>query len=279
MKKLFAVICLLLCLTGCGVQAPSGGVAATTAPVAQFATAIAQGTGIAVTQVISDSVSCLHDYSLSVRQMEVLSNSDLVLCSGAGLEDFMEDALRQAQVCDCSVGVELIEKAHGDHSHADPHIWLDPDRAALMAENICAALTEQYPEHEAVFSQNCAELTQKLHELGTWGREELADCERQIITFHDGFSYLAEAFGLTILASVEEESGSEASAADLTKIVSLVKERELDCVFTEVNGSNAAASVIAAETGAESYALDTAMSRDYFEAMEANILILKEALQ
>lgn len=35
---------------------------------------------------------------------------------------------------------------------------------------------------------------------------------RELITFHDGFSYFADAFDLTILRAMEEEAGSEASA-------------------------------------------------------------------
>lgn len=269
----FAIILALFLLTACAAApAAEGGVAATTAPVAQFAAAIAEGTDIPVTQIITDSVSCLHDYSLSVRQMEAVERSDLVLLSGAGLEDFMQDCLSSAETVDCSAGVTLRPE--------DPHIWLDPDNAAIMAENICAALSDHYPEHTEVFAENALELTAQLRELKQWGVRELADLDRRsIITFHDGFAYLADAFGLEILAAVEEESGSEASAADLTAIIGLVEEYDLSCVFTEVNGSDAAASVICAETGAAAYTLDTAMSTDYFTAMEQNIRTLKEALQ
>ena len=280
MKRLLTIFFCLICLTACKAPAKQGGVAATTAPVAQFAQAIAQGTDVQITQIISDSVSCLHDYSLSVRQMEAVEKSELVLLSGAGLEEFMEDALRGAKTVDCAEGVALHTTAHGDHSHIDPHIWLDPANAAIMAENICTALTAAYPDHGDTFRANTDALVKRLTELKAWGEEELKNLScRKLITFHDGFGYLASAFDLEIIASVEEESGSEASAADLTEIIGLVKEHGLTCVFTEVNGSDAAASVICAETGAESYTLDTAMSGDYFAAMEHNINTLKEALQ
>lgn len=275
MKKLIATVLALLCLCACAAPAGTGGVAATTAPVYQFAAAIAEGTDVAAAQVISDSVSCLHDYALSVRQMETLENSALVLVSGAGLEDFMEDALRQTVTADCSAGVILLKSDSG----YDPHIWLDPDNAAVMAENICSALSEQYPEHREDFARNAADLVQKLKDLKAWGKEELAGLSaRGIVTFHDGFAYLADAFGLEILAAVEEEAGSEASAADLTEIIGLVQDHGLACVFTEKNGSDAAARVIAAETGCRICALDMAMDRDYFEAMTHNINTLKEAL-
>ena len=282
MKKIkcFALLLAVLLLAGCGANGNTGektGVAATTGPVAQFAAAIVDGTGLTVTQVIADSVSCLHDYSLSVGQMETIERSRVVLVSGAGLEDFMEDALAAAeQIVDCSRGIELQQNDEGD----DPHIGLDPDRAAQMAENICAGLSDVYPEHQAIFQANLEGLLQRFSDLKAYGEAKLADVScRELITFHDGFGYLASAFDLEILRAIEEESGSEASAAELTEIVDLVQTHSLPAIFTEANGSTAAASVIRGETGVPYFSLDMAIGgSDYFEAMTHNIDTLKEAL-
>lgn len=279
MKKLFSAILAVLLLSACSAApVQTGGVAATTGPVAQFAGAITDGTDVAVEQVITDSVSCLHDYSLSVRQMEMVEKSRAVLISGAGLEDFMDDALAAAEATvDCSAGISLRQLEGED----DPHIWLDPARAAQMAENLCAGLTALYPQYEQTFRANTDQLKERLAELEAYGREALSGLRcRQLITFHDAFGYLAEAFDLEILAAVEEEAGSEASAADLTEIITLVRENQLPAVFVEANGSDGAASVIRAETGVSVGTLDTAMGgSDYFEAMKANFDTLKEALQ
>lgn len=271
MKKILLVLLSLLLLSGCAAPAAEHDVAATTAPVYQFACAIAEGTDVAVGQVITDTVSCLHDYSLSVRQMETVTQSALILISGLGLEDFMEDALPAEKTADLSVGVETL----GD----DPHYWLDPDRAAVMAQNICHALSEEHPEHSETFASNTEALVGKIQALKAWGEEELKELScRGLITFHDGFTYLADGFSLELLAAVEEEAGAEPSAEDLMKIVELVQAYDLPCVFTEKNGSDHAAAVIAAETGCKVYALDMAMSGDWFEAMTHNINTLKEAL-
>ena len=150
-----------------------------------------------------------------------------------------------------------------------------------MAENICAGVTALYPEHETTFRANTDALVLRLQELDAYGKTALSDLScREIITFHDGFGYLADAYGLEIAAAIEEESGSEASAKTLTELVHLVEHHGLTCVFTEVNGSPSAASVISAETGVPSCALDMAMGgSDYFDAMKHNFDTLKEALQ
>lgn len=280
MKLRMGAVLLALCLlTGCGKgRAEKNGVAATTGPVAQFAQVITEGTGVPVTQVITDSVSCLHDYSLSVGQMEAIAKSQVVLISGAGLEDFMDSALAAAgTVVDCAQGVDLLPGEDG----GDPHIWLDPDRAAQMAENIVQGLSTAYPAQAEIFRTNGDALIQRLADLAAYGQTQLSDLScRELITFHDGFAYLADAFDLEILAAMEEESGSEVSAKDLVSLIQLVEDHRLPAVFTEVNGSTAAASILQAETGAACASLDMAMGgTDYFEAMTHNIDTLKEALQ
>ena len=100
-----------------------------------------------------------------------------------------------------------------------------------------------------------------------------------LVTFHDGFSYFAQAFDLTILEAVEEESGSEASAQELKHLIGVVRENDLPAIFTERNGSTSAAGVISRETGVTVYSLDMAMAGDsYFDAMYRNIDTIKEAL-
>ena len=79
---------------------------------------------------------------------------------------------------------------------------------------------------------------------------------------------------------MEEESGAEASAAELKELITLVRQHQLPAVFTETNGSDSAAAVISRETGAAVFTLDMAMSGDsWFEAMYHNIHTLKEALE
>ena len=121
----------------------------------------------------------------------------------------------------------------------------------------------------------------KLRQLENYGKQQLKDLScKQIITFHDGFGYLAEEYGLTILAAVEEESGSEVSSQKLIELIELVRQHNLIAIFMEENGSDAAAKTISTETGVNLYILNMAMSGDdYFEAMYHNIDTLREALQ
>lgn len=287
----FLLILALLISLLVGCSAPeSTDIAATTLPVYEFTVRLCQGTGLTVTRLVTEQVSCLHDYSLQVSQMRAVSAAQVVVQSGAGLEDFLSDALvaSQGSLIDASAGITLLEGGcHHDHDHSldhthehDSHIWLSPANAKIMAQNICSGLSAQYPTYAQTFERNLQGLLDDLDALQTYGENTLKDLScRQLVTFHDGFSYFAEAFDLEILHAVEEESGSEASAQLLKELIAAVEHHNLPAIFTETNGSTAAANVICRETGVKSYQLDMAMAgSSYFEAMYRNINTVKEAM-
>ena len=294
MASFLAASVLALSLHGCAASEPPAQVAATTLPVYEFTSRICGSTDIAVSRLVNESVSCLHDYALNVSQVKAVEAAEVVVISGAGLEEFMEDILADKPAIDASQGITLLEPEahHHDHAHEaddheghhheeDPHIWLSPENAMAMARNICDGLSAKYPAYSDEFEENLAELQAELEALHSYGEENLADLScRDLITFHDGFNYLADCYDLHILRAVEEESGSEASAAELIELIEEVEHHDLPAIFTECNGSVSAAGIIARETGAGSFTLDMAMGGEsYFDAMYHNIDTLKEALE
>ena len=270
---------LLLSLSGCAKNAhfegnPKADILATTQPVYQLACALTDRTGLTVGLLISESVSCLHDYTLTVAQMEMIEQAGVVMESGLGLEDFMEDALSGKKRIVVSSTISTLEAEEGP----DPHWWLDPTRFRAAAKLAAQELGTQYPEYADQLSVNLEAFDKKLSELQNYGSEALKDLScRELVTFH--FSYFADSFDLTIAAAMEVEAGSEPSAKELEAIIALVESRQIPAVFYETNGVSGAAEVVAGETGCSVWTLDMAISNgDYFAAMRENIDIVKEAL-
>ena len=215
----------------------------------------------------------------------------------------MDDALAtsNAAVIDCDQGVDLLpalnshdveeEHAHDAHDHdhedhdhgdIDPHYWMDPRRAVQMVENLAGGLSQADPDHADDYAQAAQRCAQQ---LSGWAEELdglFADARRRgvdipgLITFHDGFQYFAAAYDLPLLASIEEEAGSEASAKEIVEITDLVKEKGIPIIFTEVNGSDATAQAIHRETGCTVAQLTMVMDGpddqlvNYYNALLAN---------
>ena len=87
------VVVLLFCFTGCfpAHDAPEDDtlhITATTYPLYVLASAITAGAEeVEVRRLNTGSVSCLHDYTLTVSDMRHLEQADILVLNGAGLED------------------------------------------------------------------------------------------------------------------------------------------------------------------------------------------------
>lgn len=299
MKRLIlTILCLCLLLCGCSTQPTSQEddtlhILASTYPIYLFTKTLTEGVdGVEVTQLIDEAVSCLHDYTLTVPDMKAIEKADIIILNGADFEKFMEDALAQtsAVTIDCSVGIDLLPAAgheHHDHQddhhhgHYDPHYWLSQEAGLVMLNNILHGLSELDERHRDAYYENFSAAAK----LFSSNQPDVSafTCP-YLITFHDGFQYFAHDNGLTLLKSIEEDEGSEASAADIKEIVALIKEYDIPAIFTEKHGAMDTAQVIARETGVAVCQLDMIMSGEgesiaaYFEALNANYAAIREAL-
>jgi len=296
-KYILPALLSAVLLSGC-VQAPAAEddrtqILCTTYPVYLFTTAVTEGVeGVEVTLLVNSQTSCLHDYTLTVQDMKAIEGADVIVMNGAGLEDFMEDALAQsaAAVIDCSENIDLLplleEHNHDGHSHEDeqdPHIWMDPHRAGEMVEVVAEGLAALDPDHGDSYRENRDAALNALAAADPIYRDVVFPACR-LITFHDGFQYFAQAQGFQLLKAIEEEEGSTASAAEIKEISELIGEYDIPAIFTEKNGSTATAKAISRETGCEVYELDMLMSGEgsgiqpYLDTMSANLNTILEAL-
>ena len=305
MKRIFALLLTLTLalttLTACGQEETTTHsglvVACTTYPVYLMTQAVTQDVpDVTVKLVVNQQLSCLHNYTLTMADMKTIESADLLVINGAGLESFLDDVLDSRDYWDASRDMPLRHAEeghdHGDHDHDadheeyDPHYWLSPTLAGQMAQNIAIGLTTKDPAHMDAYQANADQVAERLTTLQAELRAEVADLPcKELIPFHDGFAYFADAFGLTILASVEEEEGSEASAREINELTQLIQTHHIPCVFIEKNGSDSAAQALARESGVSVAALDMGMSGDeqggglaaYEALLRRNIDTIREA--
>ena len=210
--------------------------------------------------------------------MEKIEGAQLVLESGLGLEDFMEDALSGKTRIDIASGLSTLTGDEG----IDPHWWLDPTRFQQAAATAARELGAQYPEFSDRITENLAAFDEKLSDLQAYGDEALANLScRELITFHDGFSYFARAFGLEVAAAMEIEEGSEPSAKEIESVIRLVETEAIPAVFCEENGERQTAETVARQTGTGLFALTMGMDggeAGCTDAIYHNIDTIREAL-
>ena len=248
---------------------------------------------VEVINMTAPQTGCLHDYSLSTKDLKTLSNADIFVINGAGMESFLDDVIAEysdLKIIEASNGISLIEDTdHDEHEHdVNPHVWVSISKNIEEVSNIAKELSAFDPNHASEYEANADAYIAKLENLRTEMHAALDNVNnKDIITFHEAFPYFAEEFNLNIAGVIEVEPDSEPSAKEVENIISIINEKNIKALFTEPQYSSKIADTIAKETGASIYTLDPIVTGDanedayddYIVKMQENLNTLKEALK
>ena len=297
----FALLMMILTLlfSGCAAQTDGQKVIVTSFyPMYILTQNVAAGIdGVTVQNMAEQNVGCLHDYQLQTRDMVTLEGADALVINGGGMERFMDKVMTLREdlpVIDASEGIEMLPSVsehdhddHDDHDHEgevmNAHVWLDPSLAMVQVRNIAEGLANADPEHAEAYRSNAEAYILKLEQLKADIAEQLAPyAGREIITFHEAFTYFADAFGLHVAGVIATEPGEEPSTRDIADTCDLVNTLGIRTLFVEPQYPQKAAQTIARETGASIYTLDPCVSGDgsmesYENIMRENTRVLTEA--
>ena len=243
---------------------------------------------VEVINMTAPQTGCLHDYSLSTKDLKTLSSADIFVINGAGMESFLDDVIDEysdLKIIEASNGISLIEDT--DHD-VNPHVWVSISKNIEEVSNIAKELSAFDPNHASEYEANADAYIAKLENLRTEMHAALDNVNnKNIITFHEAFPYFAEEFNLNIAGVIEVEPDSEPSAKEVENIISIINEKNIKALFTEPQYSSKIADTIAKETGASIYTLDPIVTGDanedayddYIVKMQENLNTLKEALK
>lgn len=321
------LILTLLVLSACGQDSSNSAkivegkvnVVTTFYPVYAFTTAIG-GEDANVINLLPTGVEP-HDWTPKSQDIVNTSKAQLFLYNGAGLEGWVPNFLKslnsdtQVKSVAVSEGVKLLtaegDDGHGhgeehedehadehtdeatsedvaDH-HIDPHTWVSPKSAMIMAENIKNSLVEADPDHKAGYEQRYEELRTKLETLDQRFTDELANVpNNEIVVSHQAFGYLARDYGLTQHAIMGLSPDAEPTGQDIVKLAKLVKDEGIKYIFFEELVSDKLAKTLASEAGVETMVLNpvegltkeqATNGDDYFTLMEKNLQNLLIALK
>lgn len=127
------------------------------------------------------------------------------------------------------------EEAH-DHAHGefDPHYWLDPMIATDIAMHIAEELAHHDADHAAEYTARANEFAAEIAKKNAeWTDALQGISQRELVTFHDAFSYFAEHFGLEVVATFEPFAGQEPTAQYLAELKDEVMFHNIKTLFLE----------------------------------------------
>lgn len=299
MKKsmLSALLALALAMcSGCAAEEDAGKTIVTSFyPMYVFTQNVVRDVpGVRVVNMASESAGCLHDYQLQTRDMVTLEGADALVINGGGMEQFMDKVIAQRPelpVINASDGIEMLcgEDDHDGHDHDhgvyNAHVWLDPALAMRQVQNIADGLAAVDSENAEAYQRNAAAYKARLQALHAELSAQLAPLAGSaIVTFHEAFTYFADAYGLVVAGVIANDAGEEPSTRQIAATCDLVKQYQVKALFVEPQYPTKSAETIARETGTKVFTLDPVVSGDgspesYENAMRENARVLTEALE
>ena len=293
MKKWCAVFALLL-LSACTIPVDGNidgrlNVVVSFYPLEEFAKAVG-GDKVSVFSLVKPGVEP-HDWEPSPSDIVKISNADILVFNGAGLEGWLDKTLRikhnDAVVVVASDGIELLQES-GNVPVIDPHVWLNPVFVKKMIENIANAFVSLEPANAEFYHANAEKYVSRLNVLDDKFRTWLSNCaRREFVVSHDAFGYLAQRYSLVQLPVSGISPEVEPTPGSVVKLLKLMKDKNIDVFFVEPLVNPKMIVALAGDAGArvemlnpfEGLAADEiASGQNYFSIMEQNLNKLISAL-
>ncbi|MGH1391483.1 MAG: zinc ABC transporter substrate-binding protein ZnuA [Aeromonas jandaei] len=251
-------------------------------PLGFIAAAITEG--VSEPEVLLPTGASPHDFSLRPSDVRKIGEADLVVWVGPELEGFMSKPLaNHPHVLTLTQvpGMPLFNYAtkdshdghqhddhaahdHGDEGHEghhhegiDPHIWLGPMQAKVIASAIASELGKQDPANKARYEANLAAFTAKVdaRDKVIAGQMKAVN-QKGYFVFHEAYGYWERHYGMSSKGHFTVSPERRPGAKTLVEIRKALEDKQASCIYAEPQFSPAVIESVARNTGARVLLLD-----------------------
>ncbi|MGE0237721.1 MAG: zinc ABC transporter substrate-binding protein [Parvibaculaceae bacterium] len=301
--RLVLALAFAAALTTTSLAAPK--VVATIKPIHSIAANVMAG--VAEPHLLLDAAVSEHTAQFTPSQVSAMQNADLIVVVGENLEAFLHKALDNPEIARKTLfeagelpGLKLLpvrsgglweahhhgageegheheEAAHEeqghDHDHGgnDPHVWMDPENAKVIARELAKVLAGLDAENAVKYQANAETFAAEIDRLSAAIADEVKPVrDTRYIVFHDAYQYFESRFGLSPAGSITVNPEVAPGARRIKEIHDRIAQTAAVCVFAEpqfeakyvetvIEGTKARAAVLdglgAAEpSGSQAYA-------------------------
>ena len=253
--RLYLLVCFSLILFGgCNsYEKPVGKklIVCTTGYVADIARQIC-GDSVEIVSLMGPGVDP-HLYKAGLRDVDLLTQADLIVYSGLHLEGKMAEILHKVGkwrpiIC-IADGLSKKDKISWDGAEGvdDPHFWFDP----LLWKKGAQHFTRKYQQLKwgdstLVNNRSLAycRMLDDIHRYASERFNSLPDDKRWLVTPHDAFTYFSRAYRIKVKALQGVSTLSEYGLKDITELINFLVEKKINTVYLETSISPKATQTI-----------------------------------
>lgn len=303
MKK--AIICLaaLLCFLLCGCEGErQDGISVVAVNFSAYDFARAAAGERAEVKMLLPAGTDTHNYEPSPADITAIENCDVFVYTGGESDSWVDKILgnidtadkKIVKMIDCSrllcEGEEHGGEEHGHSHETDEHVWLAPDNAQSITNEIAKALADTDPSNAEYYLENSEDYCKKILTVARETAEMVDGALVKKIVVADRFplKYLCDYYSLEYTAAFDAcDVFADADAATVIGLIDSVRESGIEYVYYIENGSGYVADTVAEATGADTLMINSmhTVSRDdflsgttYIDIMEYNKKVLERGL-
>lgn len=296
-----ARLCLTLAIAASMSLARAAVDVVTTTPELAAITREVGGNLVSVTSLAKPNQD-YHKIEAKPTDVVKVKNADVFVRVGLDLDmwaDSVMNAARNAKVQPGGVGYvdagRLIKKkevpsvnisgASGDiHVYGNPHYWLSPGNAKVIAYEIDLALRAVDPKNAATYDANygkfSAELTKR---IAGWKEEMAPYAGKSVVAYHDEWVYFLGDFNIKAFGYLEPKPGISPSGSHVNNLIAAMKREGVKGVIIPSIYPTRFGDLVAKETGGTvavvPYSVGAAGTTDYVSYMDAIVQGFKKALK
>lgn len=216
-----------------------------------------------------------HNFEPTAKDIIEINSSDLFITLGEELEPWVKDISvsieNKEKIFNVTNNIELIsqdffeEKNEEEHDHEheeshDSHVWLSPQNAKIMIDNILGKIIEIDPENKEFYTNNAESYKSEIDKLDKQLREEIFNNKNIILAVGGEFaySYFVKEYDVNFVSVYTNcGHGEDPSIARVKSVIDIINDKKIPVVFYEELSEGLVAKMIAEETNAEAKVLYT----------------------
>ena len=250
--------------------------------------------GVGEPSLIIEGTSNPHNFVLKPSHAKLLQDADIIFWIGEDLEAFMEKPLsslakdakkisfmelgsikklkfRENNIFDHDDHDDHDghkeddhddhdghkEDDHDRHNHGefDAHLWLDPVNAKEMVIEISHELSELDPANKNKYKANADKTIEVLDNLIKEVNQSLSK-DISYVVFHDAYQYFEKRFEVTSAGALTLNPDVLPGAKQIVDIQSLIKEKNIKCIFSEPQYNPKIIETLASDTNISTGTMD-----------------------
>lgn len=279
---------------------------------------VGENPDVELTNLSEPQTGCLHDFQLTPADMQLLSQADVFIINGGGVESFMEDvadAYPDLTIINASEHLELLDEdsdhshsheeaehehgdadhedanhedadhAHHDHGDVNAHAWMSVELYRGQVQAIAQGLCKADPTHEAEYLQNADTYDTKLAEMQDEQQEIAGEIAgTPVVLFHEAYEYVAQDYDLPVAYVLDLDEERQVSAGEVADVLEEIKAQNVKVILAEELYGQKMAQTVQSNADVQVLYLDPLNRGEYdpdsyLNGMEYNLELLRQLIR